>query len=317
MTKYILSTRSFRDEFIRQMREISADYQLITKHELTENFDWEKVEITLGWSKDWNEKLLTPATSLKWVQSISAGVDTLPLAEFAKHRIRLSNASGIHAQSITDHLLAILFMRSRGIFEAIKHQQNNHWESPTVITNLQDLRILIVGTGKIGQRLAECLSFFNCKPIGINTNGRAIEYFAETYASVQLAHQAKQADVIINILPLTEDTHYLYDQDFFNVMKKSAAFINVGRGPSVDTDALYQALAQKKINFAALDVFEEEPLPADHLLWSLDNVLITSHISGYTPHFQKAFMPIFLDNFAAFCNQGTLARNTVNIQSGY
>lgn len=317
MTKYILSTRSFREEFIRQMREISTDYQFITTEEIQSSFEWNKVEITLGWSKDWADKLLVPSTSLKWVQAISAGVDTLPLNEFAKYQIKLSNASGIHAQSITDHILAILFMQSRGIFEAINSQQQAHWQQDVTINNLQDLRILIVGTGKIGQRLAKCLEFLQCHPIGINTNGRAIEHFHETYSIVELAPQTQKADVIINILPLTEDTHHLYDDDFFATMKKSATFINVGRGASVDTTALYQALLDHSIHFAALDVFEEEPLPKEHPLWTLDNVLITPHISGYTPHFQKAFMRIFIENFKSFATTGHLIKNAVNIQSGY
>lgn len=317
MSKYILSTRPFREEFIRQMREISTDYQFVTKDEIHDSFDWNNVEITIGWSKDWRDKLLIPSTSLKWVQAISAGVDTLPLKEFAQHHIQLSNASGLHAQSITDHVLAILFMQSRGIFEAIRSQQKQIWQSELTINNLQDLRILIVGTGKIGQQLAKCLAFLNCRPIGINTNGRAIEHFHETYSIVELAPQTQKADIIINILPLTEDTYHLYDDDFFATMKQSATFINVGRGASVNTTALYQALVNHSIHFAALDVFEEEPLAEDDPLWTLENILITPHISGYTPHFQKAFMRIFIENFKSFHTTGNLSKNTVNIQSGY
>uniref|UniRef100_UPI00403F6400 phosphoglycerate dehydrogenase n=1 Tax=Candidatus Enterococcus willemsii TaxID=1857215 RepID=UPI00403F6400 len=316
MTKYILSTRPFRNEFIRQAKEI-APYEFVTATEIPTNFDWQSVEITIGWSKDWQDKLLIPTSSLKWVQSISAGVDTLPLELFAKHNVYLSNTSGLHATSITEHLLAILLMKTRGILDAIKNQEEHCWAEVPTIQNLQDLRILIVGTGKIGQELAKSLTFFQTKPIGINTNGRKIEHFAETYALVDLAYQAQKADVIINILPLTEDTYHLYDHDFFKTMKTTATFINVGRGPSVDTTALYQALNNRQIGFAALDVFEEEPLPSEHPLWKLDNLLITPHFSGFTPHFQKAFMQIFLENLASFTTKGSLIKNVVNIRSGY
>lgn len=317
MTKYILATRPFRAEFIQQMKEISPNHHFVTADEIDSNFDWNKVEITIGWSNDWEKKLLTAGSSLKWVQSISAGVDTLPLEKFETYGVRLSNARGIHAQSITDHLLAILFMKSRGIFEAMQNQQEALWQPDVAINNLQDLRILIVGTGKIGQCLAKSLDFFQCSSIGINTNGRKIDYFSETYALVELAHQAQKADVVINILPLTEDTYHLYNKNLFDVMKKSATFINVGRGASVDTEALYQSLVDEKLGFAALDVFEDEPLPKDHPLWTLKNVLITPHLSGYTPHFQKAFMQIFIDNFEAFAEKGSLTKNIVNIKSGY
>jgi Phosphoglycerate dehydrogenase and related dehydrogenases len=317
MKQYILSTRPFRNEFIQQMLTIDANYEFVTPEHLPEDFKWQQVLVTIGWSKDWEEHLLTKDSSLQWVQSISAGVDTLPLEKFEQFGIKLTNARGIHAQSITDHLLAILFMRSRGIFDAINNQHKHQWEKAVPIQNIQDWRILIVGTGKIGQQLAKCLQFFGVETIGINTNGRQLDYFNETYPLIDLAYQSQQADIVINALPLTEDTYHLYDQTYFKLMKKSATFINIGRGPSVDTEALYQALKEQTIAFAALDVFEEEPLNENHPLWEMDNCLITPHLSGYTPHFQKAFMQIFLENLSSFTTKQTLSRNLVSLTSGY
>ncbi|KFN91133.1 D-3-phosphoglycerate dehydrogenase [Tetragenococcus muriaticus PMC-11-5] len=182
---------------------------------------------------------------------------------------------------------------------------------------LQDLRILIIGTGKIGQQLASYLNFFDNHPIGINTNGRTIDSFRKTFSLDQLEEQASIADIVINILPLTDDTYHLYNKGFFQNMKESATFINVGRGPSVDTQDLYQALQNNAIAFAAIDVFEQEPLPADHPLWGLENILITPHISGFTPHFQKKFMAVFFENFTTFAKEGELTENEVSLASGY
>lgn len=316
MTNYILASREFKSEYVDQIQEISPSYRLIQEKELTEQ-DWDHVEITLGWSKKWEEKLLQQNSALKWVQTISAGVDTLPLKKLARYHVQLSNGSGIHAQSISDHVLALLFMKNRGILAALKNQQEKIWSDQVDIVDIKDLRILIVGTGKIGQQLAKDLEFFGCAPIGINTNGRTIDHFKETYSLVELASQTQMADVIINILPLTDDTRHLYDKDFFDLMKPTASFINVGRGASVDTNALYEALKEKKFAFAAIDVFEEEPLPAASPLWDLDNLVITPHFSGYTPHFQKAFMPIFLTNLNSYSKTGKLTENAVNIRSGY
>lgn len=315
MTKYILSNRPFREEFQEKMKEIDSDYHFVLADGLAEN-DWSKVEITLGWKKEWSEKLLHEHTSLQWVQSISAGVDYLPLVDFAKYDIQLSNASGVHAKSIADHLLAILFMESRGIFTAIQNQATATWKT-TTYSFLSDLRVLIVGTGKIGSQLAAYLNTFDNDPIGINTNGRPVEHFGETYALSELKQQASLADIVINILPLTDDTYHLYNRDFFAAMKSTATFINVGRGASVATDDLYQALKNQTIGFAAIDVFEKEPLPEDDPLWKLDNILITPHVSGYTPHFQKKFMEIFLKNLASFSKEGKLAVNQVSLESGY
>ena len=317
MKQYILSTRPFRNEFIQQMTAIDTNYQFVTSDNLPTNFDWQQVLITIGWSNEWEKHLLTEHSSLQWVQSISAGVDTLPLEKFQQFGIKLTNARGIHAQSITDHLLAILFMRSRGIFDAIQNQRNHLWEKEVPVQTIQDWRILIVGTGKIGQQLAKCLQFFGSETIGINTNGRQLEYFDETYPLIDLAYQSQKADIVINALPLTEDTYHLYDKTYFNLMKQSATFINIGRGPSVDTEAIYQALKDHTIAFAALDVFEEEPLNENHPLWAMENCLITPHLSGYTPHFQKAFMQIFLENLQSLTTKQTLSRNIVSLTSGY
>lgn len=317
MTKYILSDRSFRDEFLKKVHKTDNNYQLVFENDLNQKEDWEKVEITIGWKKSWNEKLLYEKTPLKWVQSISAGVDYLPLDQFKQYGIKLTNSSGVHAQAIADHLLAILFMQNRGLFTAIKNQQQANWQMADNYYMLQDLRILIIGTGKIGQQLASYLNFFDNHPIGINTNGRTIDSFRKTFSLDQLEEQASIADIVINILPLTDDTYHLYNKGFFQNMKESATFINVGRGPSVDTQDLYQALQNNAIAFAAIDVFEQEPLPADHPLWGLENILITPHISGFTPHFQKKFMAVFFENFTTFAKEGELTENEVSLASGY
>lgn len=314
MKKIILATREFRDTYVKQ---IEKDYQFLV-YTKDQAIDWSQVEITIGWKSEWKDYLLTEKTNLKWVQAISAGVDTLPLKEFAKYNIRLSNGSGIHAESITDHLLALLFMENRGIFQAIQQQRKQQWSPNTIhYTKLSDQEILIVGTGQIGQKLAQTLTFFGVSPIGINTSGHDVTGFEKTFALSDLHACAKTADCVINILPLTEETNHLYDAAFFAQMKPSASFYNVGRGPSVDTTALAKALEKKQIAFAALDVFEEEPLPENDPLWLIENLLITPHISGHTPHFQKAFMAIFLANLQQFLAKQELEKNEINLDKGY
>lgn len=109
----------------------------------------------------------------------------------------------------------------------------------------------------------------------------------------QLKEVLPEVDFVVNILPLTEETTGLFDQHMFEHFDPKSVFINVGRGASVKTQDLVQALNNQQLSFAALDVFEEEPLPQDHPLWKMDNVLITSHIAGLTPDFQKKLMAIF------------------------
>lgn len=316
MKQIILSGRPFRQEFIEEMQEINSNYDYRT--EIADD-EWSQVAITLGWNKDWVEKLLVPETNLKWVQSISAGVDYLPLKEFAKYGILLSNASGIHAHAIADHVLTTILMKLRGFVDAIQLQQRSEWASRAHFSYsyLHEQRILIVGTGRIGQQLAADLEALGVRPVGINTSGHPAPHFHEVYPDSELLNQAAKADFVVNILPLTDQTYHLYDASFFAQLQPTASFVNVGRGPSVDTSALIATLQAEQFAFAALDVFEEEPLPATSPLWTMSNVLVTPHISGLTPHFQKVFMEIFLANLKSYTSTHSLTRNEVDLSKGY
>lgn len=319
MTTYILTKYPLHEELTKKIQRLNPTIKLFSNDNIKkQQIPWNKIEITIGWSQRWQQQLLAKSSALKWVQVGSAGIDHLPLKKFQQKKVLLSNGSGIHAQSISDHLLALLFMQTRGIFKSIQLQQQKSWApSETPYAYLSDQTILIVGTGQIGQKLAAALNYFSCYPIGINTTGHPAEHFKETYPLTELSHLAAKADFIINILPLTVETNYIYDENFFKAMKKSASFYNVGRGDSVDTSALIRALQTKKIAFAALDVFEEEPLPSIHPLWSVDNLLITPHISGKTPHFQKAFSDIFLTNLKAYLKNQSLQKNAIDLSKGY
>lgn len=315
MPDIILSDRDFKDEWRAKIAATAPGYQFAT---VTEDLDWSSVTITIGWSKAWTEKLLQPDSRLKWVQSISAGVDTLPLDLFREKQILLSNTSGIHARSIAEHVLAAILMETRGFTRAIKNQQQEQWSSKNLsFSYLNERKILIVGTGHIGRKLAALLQALGVEPWGINTSGHPAVGFTKTYSLDQLPEISGQADFVINILPLTKETSHLYDSRFFEAMNPAGTFINVGRGASVDTQALITALQTGQIRQGILDVFEEEPLPQGNPLWQMENCIITPHISGMTPHFQKAFMEIFLKNLTHFTASGQLAQNQVSLTDGY
>lgn len=315
MSKIILSSREFKEEWLAEIAKKAPEYHFTTT---TEKLDWSSVTLTIGWSKEWEEHLLSADSTLKWVQSISAGVDTLPLAKFREKNILLSNSSGIHAQAIAEHVLAAILMTTRGFTQTVKNQSLERWSAQDIhFRYLTEQEILIVGTGHIGQKLAELLQGLGAAPVGINTSGHPVAGFSKTYSLDQLEEVSQKADFVINILPLTPETTHLYDSDFFETMNPTGTFINVGRGASVDTSALVAALKNGQIQQALLDVFEEEPLPQGHPLWQLENCIITPHISGMTPHFQKAFMEIFLNNLSCFVTTGELAQNQVSLTEGY
>ncbi|BBM17524.1 2-hydroxyacid dehydrogenase [Enterococcus avium] len=315
MTKPIIFLqREFRDEFIEKIQTLAPDYQI--KTELTED-DLPSVEISVGWPKKFSEQLLS-SDQLKWVQSISAGVDYLPLNDFSKREVLLSNGSGIHALSISEHIIGVLLGYYRGLNESVKKQEQKVWAQESIhYDQLSGKNLLVVGTGHIGQQLSKSIHSLGVNVYGINTTGHPAEGFVETYSIKNMAKIVPEMDIVVGILPGTHETYHIFNSDIFGKMKKTGIFINVGRGDTVHTKELISALEEKQFAFAALDVFEEEPLPENNPLWTFDNVLITPHISGMTVDFQNKFMKIFLANLKSYLSDGELSVNQVKLTRGY
>lgn len=315
MTKPIIFLqREFRDEFIEKIQTLAPDYQI--KTELTED-DLPSVEISVGWPKKFSEQLLS-SDQLKWVQSISAGVDYLPLNDFSKREVLLSNGSGIHALSISEHIIGVLLGYYRGLNESVKKQEQKVWAQESIhYDQLSEKNLLVVGTGHIGQQLSKSIHSLGVNVYGINTTGHPAEGFVETYSIKNMAKIVPEMDIVVGILPGTHETYHIFNSDIFGKMKKTGIFINVGRGDTVHTKELISALEEKQFAFAALDVFEEEPLPENNPLWTFDNVLITPHISGMTVDFQNKFMKIFLANLKSYLSDGELSVNQVKLTRGY
>lgn len=310
----IFLQKNFRTKFIQQIRDIAPDYQI--KTELNDS-EFAKVEIAVGWQKQFSQQLLD-SKNLKWVQSISAGVDYLPLDTFAQQAILLSNSSGIHALSISEHIIGTLLGYYRGLNQAVKNQAENSWQPENIhYDQLAGKNLLVVGTGHIGQQLSKSIRSLGVHVYGINTTGHPADGFVETYSIKNMAKIVPEMDIVVGILPGTQETYHIFNSHIFENMKESAIFVNVGRGETLHTKELITALETKQFAFAALDVFEEEPLPKESPLWQLENVLVTPHISGLTVDFQNKFMEIFLANLKSYVANGSLVENQVELKRGY
>lgn len=308
-----------KDEQVETIRQAAPAYTIIdAKREATQTIE-DDIEIMLGWDEELGQRLLASETSrLKWVQAISAGVDTYDLECFAAKKILLSNASGIHSISISEHVLGTLLTEYRGLRTSINNQSKKNWTRENITyQQLSGQKMLIVGTGHIGQQLAIFAHGLGIQPYGVNTSGHATNGFIECYSHKNMNRIVSEMDIVVNILPLTDDTFQLYNERMFLAMKPGTVFVNVGRGPSVNTNDLVDALNTGQLRFAALDVFEEEPLPENSPLWQMDNVLITPHISGLTPEFKTKLLLIFMQNLKQFLKNNTLAKNEIALQQGY
>lgn len=308
-----------KEEQVETIRQQTPDYLVIDATRESGAINEDDIEIMLGWNQELGKRLLDSETSrLKWVQSISAGVDMYDLDRFTEKDIVLSNASGIHSISIAEHVLGVLLSQFRGIRTSIQNQTAKEWpRKNSMYRQLSGQKMLIVGTGHIGQQLAVFAQGLGIQTYGVNTSGHATDGFIECYSHKNMSRIINEMSIVVNILPLTDDTFQLYNERMFSAMKPGTVFVNVGRGPSVSTNDLIQALNTGQLSFAALDVFEEEPLPETSPLWTMENVLITPHISGLTPEFKTKLMTIFQQNLTQFLKDGSLIKNQIALHQGY
>ncbi len=314
MTKQILILFELLDDQIEELKGTASDYEIIYS---ADEAQADQLEIVLGWSEALIPLIEDDQSQVKWIQYPYAGVDVLPLDLFKEKDILLTNGSGIHKYAVAESTIGLLLGYTRGIIEAAYNQLDGQWRDGQHLYELYGKTMMILGTGNIGQHLAQIAKGFGMKTIGVNRSGRSVENMDKQYVQDDLAEVIGEADVVVNILPATEETKHLFDEELFSKMKEGSIFINVGRGETVDTEALLNALDTNQLLFAGLDVFEEEPLPQGHPIWSHDKIAVTPHIAGNVENYPNHLYPIFMENFEAFMEDEELPRNLVELESGY
>jgi phosphoglycerate dehydrogenase-like enzyme len=220
--------------------------------------------------------LFNELPGLKVVQTFSAGVDWL--LPQAPEGVIVCRAVGVHDGPVSEWVVAVILAMQRRLPEFIEFQRQAEWNrKPFDATGIDDLdghTVLVVGHGSIGRAVAARLA-----PFGVNVMGVARHQREDARPVSELPALLPQADVVVDLLPLTKETERFVDGAFLGRMKSGALFVNAGRGKTVDSDALLEALLAGHVR-AALDVTDPEPLPSDHPLWRAPNLLITPHIAG-------------------------------------
>lgn len=260
------------------------------------------------------------AKKLKLVQSTSAGVDDIPQG-LKDLKVKIINSSGVHPIPITEHVFAYLLMFSRQIEKTFRYQiLRKGWIRRFDALGIFELfgkTICIVGLGRIGSRIAMIAKAFGMNVVGVVRDPNRKEEFVDNLVGDSDLHNvASNSDFVINCLPHTKETFHLFDKKIFSRMKKTAYFINIGRGKTVKEEDLIAALESGQIAGAGLDVFETEPLPMSSPLWEMENVIITPHYAGWNPNYMDRVIDIFCDNLKAYINNKPLP-NLVDIEKGY
>ncbi len=307
-----------REEHVRQIQNIDPQSEVILvsssdKEEINRHL--ERADVLAGTL--WSLPPVRDTKNLKWIHSFSAGVEHVLTPEVKNSDVIVGNVAGIHATPIAEHIIAFLLVFTRRLYNSFTSQQKKIWQKDDKLTELKGKTVLIVGLGHIGSEAARLASAFGAQVLAVDQAGKAKPNFvSELYFSQDLEKALPQADFVVLSLPYTEETHHLFDMGKFRIMKQSAVLINVGRGKVVHEQELIDALRQKLIAGAALDVTEEEPLPQDSPLWEMENVVITPHQSGISEKYMDRATDVFCANLKAYL-KGERLPNLIDKQKGY
>ncbi|HJC50234.1 MAG TPA: D-2-hydroxyacid dehydrogenase [Candidatus Anaerostipes avistercoris] len=263
--------------------------------------------------------LLEYAEHLEWLQLNSAGADAYVKRGVLPENVMLTNATGAYGPGVAEHMLAVLFSLQKKLHLYRDNQNQCEWYDEGEVMSLRGGCALIVGLGDIGLYFARLLRNFGYRIIGIKRRpGQVPQGVDELYTMDHLDELLPEADVVFSILPETKVTKNLFNARRFREMKNSAIFLNAGRGSAVNTEDLCQALIAGEIYGAGLDVTDPEPLPSQHKLWNMQNVVITPHISGdfHHPATLYRIVDIVAGNLKRYC-AGEPLINIVDRETGY
>lgn len=263
-------------------------------------------------------ELFERAHNLKWVACPQAG----PYAGYYHKAlidsdVLVTNTREIYNDHISAHIMAFVLAFSRGLQVYIPQQVASDWHQRGASIYLPESTAVIVGVGGIGGETARLCSAFGMTVLGIDPRLTAApDGVTELYRSEELDRLLPRADFVIVTVPETPETQGMFDSGKFRLMKQSAFFINIGRGATVELDDLVEALQQGRIAGAGLDVYQIEPLPATHPLWTLPGVLLTPHVAGEGPYLEDRRTDLFIQNCKRF-DAGLPLKNLVDKANWY
>lgn len=324
----------FSDDILNKLQEISPRLHIERHYPDVPDAVWGTAEV-LYTLRHFPEPETAPL--LRWIQLHYAGVERALNKRIVQAQdVEVTSASGIHAQQIADYCLMMILAFHYQLPTLMRLQSRAEWPPNPYDSfrppDLSDQILGIVGYGSIGRELARVAHQLGMRVLASKRdvkhpaesgawNGGVIgdptgEIPERIYPGDAIVSMAKECDYLAITAPLTPKTQRLINEAVLNAMKPNAVLINVARGPLIDEAALISALAAERIRGAALDVFEEEPLPKTSPLWNLDNVIITPHISGNSANYHEKAADLFAENLRRYLDNKPLL-NKINRENGY
>ena len=256
-------------------------------------------EILMTFGPMLTDQLIQQATQLKWIQALGTGVDNLADLPSLRPEVIITNIHGIHGPAMSESAIMSMLALSKNFPRIARNQIERVWQRwPSRLLDGKTLGIF--GIGAIAEALASRCKPLGMRIIGISSTKRQVANFDQVYGREELTSAAAEVDHFVILTPYTPDTKNIVNARVLAAMKPTAYLINLARGGVVDEQALISALETGQIAGAALDVFNTEPLPADHPFWSMENVIVTPHLGGYNDQYASQAMPVITENIRRF-----------------
>jgi D-2-hydroxyacid dehydrogenase (NADP+) len=289
-------TAQYRDRLRAAFPDIAVD--VAAHHEEAEAMI-APAQVLVTFGPMLTDAVIANAANLRWIQALGTGVDNIVDLPSLKPDVLITNIRGIHGAAVSEAALMAMLALARGLPRAVRNQARQAWERwPARLVDGKTAAI--VGVGLIAAELAPRLKALGMTVIGVTSAVRPVAGFDRMHHRDELRAVAGEADFLVLLTPHSPQTAGLIDATVFAAMKPTSYLVNLARGGVVDEAALIAALEQGRIAGAALDVFNEEPLPAGHLLWSMPNVIITPHAGGFYDDYPARALPVIEHNLRCF-----------------
>jgi len=282
---------------LEAVRDVATVHVADNEHDLSHSLTKAHVLYVCDFRTTLLEAAWPQRGDLRWIHAASAGVDAVLTPDVRRSEVVVTNSAGVFDQGVAEFAIAALLFFAKDLRTTQLLQERHEWRHRDTEL-LRGRRLLVVGAGGIGRATARLAVAFGMEVAGVARSERTEDpVFGRVAPQAELRQELARADDIVIAAPLTEETRGLFDADLFAACKRGARLVNVGRGPIVDDDALLAALDSGRIGAAALDVFQEEPLPATHPYWDHPRVLVSPHQAGDFVGWERALGELFARNF--------------------
>lgn len=291
---YPLDSRKLSD-----LKKLNIDVHIMKEENAPLSINTEKIDaIVCNWLFVNHD--IRKFTNLKYVQLLSAGLDRMPLDYAKEHNIQVYNAGGVYSIPMAEFAVCGVLQLLKKSRNFMVQQSQHAWVKQRNLGELSDKTVCILGMGRVGSEIAKKFSVFCKRIIGVDIVEFQNHYFDKVYSIDMIDAAISQADVIVITLPLTEKTKYLFDMEKFKKMRNTSIIVNIARGKIVKENDLIAALADNEIGGAVLDVFEEEPLNTDSLIWDNPQIVATPHNSFVSQLNDERMWKIIISNLQKY-----------------